>query len=301
MQVFTTIFLSTFFSALPYLLIAVTTSGFIEVFLSRDAVRKLLPRNPVIAVFLVPFFGFFLPLCECGVIPVASRLARKGVPLAVAVVFMLSNPILNPFPFLSTRTAFAFFPQMVTWRMGGAYVIAVSIGLLLLLIGKVDPSLVHIRSYRGGGLWSVLDASPVSRPPNLLHRLAQVITHASMEFFFVGRFFIIGSLAAAAVQTFVPRDILGALAANEPMAVGGMMSFAFLLSVCSEADAFVAATFIRTFPPGALLAFLLFGPMVDIKNLLMMLIAFPKGLVVRLVILIATFVFSVGLAANMWM
>lgn len=300
MQVFTTIFLSTFFSALPYLLVAVITSGFIEVFLSRDTVQRLLPRNPIVAIFLVPFFGFFLPLCECGVIPVASRLARKGVPLSVAVVFMLSNPILNPFPYFSTRTAFAFYPQMVTWRMGGAYVIAVAVGLLLLLIGKLDPSFVHIRSYRGGGLWSVLDANPAASPQGLQRRLIQVVTHASMEFFFVGRFFIIGSLAAAAVQTFVPRDVLGALAANETIAVGGMMGFAFLLSVCSEADAFVAATFIRTFPPGALLAFLLFGPMVDIKNLLMMLIAFPRGLVVRLVIIITVLVFWVGLAANLW-
>ena len=301
MQVFTTIFLSTFFSALPYLLVAVITSGFIEVFLSRDAVRKILPRNPVVAIFLVPFFGFFLPLCECGVIPVASRLARKGVPLSVAVVFMLSNPILNPFPYFSTRTAFALYPQMLTWRMGGAYVIAVSVGLLLLLIGKLDPSFVHMRSYRGGGLWSVLDANTVQSSLGLGSRLVQVVAHASMEFFFVGRFFIIGSLAAAAVQTFVPRDILASLAANETLAVGGMMGFAFLLSVCSEADAFVAATFIRTFPPGALLAFLLFGPMVDIKNLMMMLTAFPKGLVIRLVILVTVLVFGVGMAANVWM
>ncbi len=301
MSAFSTVFLSVFVGALPFLLIAVLTSGFIEVFLSRETLAKILPKHPLAAVVAVPLLGFVLPLCECGVIPVAGRLVRKGVPLSVALAFMLSNPILNPFPLLSTRTAFSFFPAMVPWRMAAAYAVAVTIGLIVMLMARLDPGTFAVRQYTGGGLWGILENNPQASAAGFGERLLDALAHASLEFFNVGRFFILGSLAAAAVQVFVPQEALLQLAEHHLAAVAGMMGFAFVVSICSEADAFVAAGFLGTFPPGALLAFLVFGPMVDIKNTMMMLAAFPKAVVLRLVILIAALTLLAGMAANHWM
>lgn len=301
LQIFGTIFLSVLIGALPFLIIAVLAAGFIEVFLTRQIVHRFLPRNPVWGVLLAPLIGFILPLCECGIIPVAGKLTRKGVPLGVAVAFMLANPIINPFPLLSTRLAFPYFSPMVLWRLGGAYLIAVIIGGFTLLLTRLFPTIAANRQYFGKSplLTSLGGNLPLRSTVLGSSRLVDMLTHASLEFFNVGRFFIIGAFFAALINVFVSHEIIESLGSGNLLSVLTMSVFAFLISVCSEADAFVAASFSGRIPVGALLAFLVLGPMLDIKNTLMMLATFKKPFVIWLMVTITILVMALGMTVNL--
>ncbi|RYD05536.1 hypothetical protein N752_09320 [Desulforamulus aquiferis] len=112
-------------------------------------------------------------------------------------------------------------------------------------------------------------------------------------------YLVIGAFLAASVQVFVPRTLLTSAGSHETGSVAVMMLVAFLLSLCSGADAFVASTFVNTFTPGSVVAFMVFGPMVDLKNVLMMLAAFKWSFVLWLVLWVTTLAFCLGVAINL--
>lgn len=299
-QFFATSFLSVLIGALPFLVVAVFASAFLEVFVSREALARWIPRHPVLGVLVAPLAGMLIPMCECGIVPVARRLVLKGAPLPVATAFMLANPILNPLVILSTRLAFPTAPHMVWWRLGLGYGVAVLAALAVAALARRPGTAYLIGAparLRDGLPLPVTGGSgpepacgcgdehhhghaPAAAP--LGARLRLLIEHAGDEFFTVGRYFIAGAFLAALAQAFIGRNVLEALGRGPLLSVVVMMAFAYLLSICSEADAFVAATFASTFSPGALLAFLVFGPMTDVKNTLMMLSVFRRRFVVGL-------------------
>jgi len=127
----TTSFFSVMIGAMPFIVIASLASAILEVFVSKDRIARLIPRNGFLGVLLAPLLGAVIPMCECGIVPVARRMIQKGVPGAAAITFMLSNPILNPLAVYATYLAFPFAPQMVWWRIGMSYVIAVLIGFAI--------------------------------------------------------------------------------------------------------------------------------------------------------------------------
>lgn len=79
------------------------------------------------------------------------------------------------------------------------------------------------------------------------------------------------------------------------------MALAIVLSICSTVDAFVVLGFVGTFSPGAILAFLVFGPMVDIKSTLMYLSVFRKRAVFYIILLSFGMSFLAGLLVNLLM
>jgi uncharacterized membrane protein YraQ (UPF0718 family) len=322
LQFFVTSLLSVLIGALPFLVVAVLASAFLETFVSRERLARLVPKNPVVGVLLAPLLGLLIPMCECGIIPVARRLMLKGVPLPVAVAFMLANPILNPLVILSTHLAFPNMPGMVWWRIGLGYGVAVGAALLISLWVRNAGSDVLLPPGGRGRLPAMAggqddaasgqdDAAcahaacgcghdhahdhPQRQP--LGERLHHLLVHAGDEFFTVGRYFVLGAVLAGLVQTFLQRSTLEAIGQGPVLSVLGLMGLAYLLSICSEADAFVAASFASTFTPAALLAFLVFGPMSDVKNTLMMLSVFNRRFVLALNLVLAGLVMlGAGLA-----
>jgi len=125
-----------------------------------------------------------------------------------------------------------------------------------------------------------------------------MLYHTCDEFFDMGRFLLIGSFLAAVIQVTVPRTLLLSVGQEPVVSILGMMGFAFVISVCSQADAFIAAPFAASFTPGAIAAFLIYGPMLDIKNVIMMFTAFRVSYVIKLVFLITTTVFLLSLLIN---
>jgi len=310
-----TSFFSVLIGALPFIVVAAFASAILEVFISQDTVARFVPRNPFLGILLAPLIGLVFPMCECGIVPVARRMIQKGVPGATATTFMLANPILNPLSIYATYLAFPFARQMVLWRVGLGYLVAVLIGLCIHLLtppGRSVQALLH-PSYvaevaAGAEMETECDCG--HRHDHHHHhdegrrmgeKLQDCLDHAASEFFDVLKYFILGSGIAAISQALISRQTLEAVGSGRVLSVVVMIAFAYLICVCSEADAFVAASFSSSFMPGALLAFLVAGPMTDIKNTLMMRSAFRPKVVVVLNGLIFAFTAMVSVGLNFWL
>lgn len=259
--------------AIPFILLGVFVSAIIQAFISENAIRRILPRNSYFAVIPAALLGIIFPICECAIIPVVRRLIKKGMPSHVGVVFMLSAPIINPVVYASTYFAFKSTPYFANARMIVGFISSIVIGLII------------YRHYKGE---DILKAKKEGHDDHHHHHHAkgnkflETLYHASDELFDTGKYLFIGAFLASLFQAFLDRNVLLSIGTSTTFAPGVMMGFAYVLSVCSSADAFVASSFGSTFTKGALLAFLVFGPMIDIKNTLMLFAYFKKRFVLLL-------------------
>ena len=259
------IFVSIVLEAFPFMLVGALAGGFIEVFVPREWVARVLPPGRMSAVFLAAGLGLVFPVCECAVVPVVRRLLRKGVPMGAAVAYLLAAPIVNPVVAASTAVAYTFDWRVVATRLVLGYAVAVTVGTLM---ERFFPA--------GGALVEGLDSDqdkccPAQHPVRgLVGKTADALRHASDEFFDVGRFLVVGAFFAALLQTLVARDAVLSLSGYTTLSALVLMALAVLLNLCSEADAFVAASFRSTgMPLSAQMAFMVLGPMFDIKLLAM--------------------------------
>lgn len=285
LQTFKTMFISIVLEAFPFILLGVLISSVLQVFVSDRFVQKLIPRNPVLGVIVSCLLGVIFPICECGMIPVARRLVRKGMPLYAAVVFLLAGPILNPVVFAATFMAFRSRPEIAYSRMSLAFAVAAVVGLLVYRLVKKDPlkrssSASHQHHHHDGH----------NHHDNHHHgsgnKLFATFDHASSEFFEMGKYLIFGAVLTAGIQTFMDRGSLASIGQSEWASHWFMMGFAYILSICSTSDAFVASSFASTFSAGSLLTFLVFGPMLDMKSTLMMLSVFRARFVALIAVLV---------------
>jgi uncharacterized membrane protein YraQ (UPF0718 family) len=279
LRVFSTRFLGIFIEAAPFLLLGTLVSGLIEALVSQEMLLRFLPGNRVVATVLGGLLGLVFPVCECGVVPVARRLMSKSLPPAVAVSFLLAAPIINPIVLAGTLTAFGWGPVFVGRVLIGIGT-AVGVGLIFTLADRDQV----LRPVEIKALASVPVTLHTATPPRTA-RLYQALKVAGDEFFEMGRYLIIGSMLAAAMQTIVSQDVLLSLGRGPIASVLVMQTLAYVLSVCSTVDAFLALAFAGTFTTGSILAFLTFGPMVDIKSTLMFLSVFKRRVVAYLILL----------------
>ena len=297
LQTFVTIFLSIFIEAAPFLLAGSIVSGLIEVAVNKEMLYRFLPRQPVLAALTGAALGLVFPVCECGVVPVTRRLYQKGLPLPIGIAFLLAAPVVNPIVLASTYTAFGWGP-IFYGRLGLSFLIASAIGLLFYLATTRAVLLPDAVSGDHHHHPSCHHDHKVDKSPGL--KLWQALNIAGDEFLDMARYLVAGSMLAAGMQTLVPQSALLALGGNPLSSVLVLMALAFVLSVCSTVDAFLALAFVNTFPPAAILAFLVFGPMVDIKSSLMFLGVFRRRVVIYLILLplMATLTVAVFLNLN---
>jgi len=286
------IFVSIVLEALPFMLLGTLIGGFIEVFISREKITRWLPQGSWWTVFVGAGIGIIFPVCECAVVPVVRRLLHKGVPLSAAVAFLLGGPIVNPIVAASTAVAYFADWSIVARRMIFGYLIAVAIGLLMSLFftrakavrGEVFPHLFH---------GDTVSTANHGKSPALGENTVLVVSHAAKDFLDIGRFLVIGAFFAALLQTLVPRQIFAAAVSTPVFSILLMMILAVVLNLCSEADAFVAASFRSSLVPlSAQLAFMILGPMLDIKLILMYLKIFQARAIVMLALLTFVAVFA---------
>lgn len=287
LQTFVTIFLSIFIEAAPFLLAGSIVSGFIEVFVDRDTLYRFVPRNSVLAAFAGGAMGLAFPVCECGVVPVTRKLYQKGLPTPMGIAFLLAAPVINPIVIASTYAAFGWGPILIG-RVGLTFLIASLIGLLFYF---APPEEVLRTEATEEGC-----CQPEGGKKNIWDALAT----AGDDFLDMSRYLIVGSMLAAGMQTLVPQPVLLALGGGAISSILAMMLLAFVLSICSTVDAFLALAFVNTFTPASILAFLVFGPMVDIKSALMFLSVFKRRTVLYLILLplLATLFITVYLNLN---
>ena len=247
LQTGATIFVSIVVQALPFLVLGVVLSGAIAAFVPASFWKKALPKNPALAVPVAGAAGAVLPGCECASVPVANGLMSRGVAPAAALAFLLSAPAINPIVLASTFVAFPGEPMMVVARFIASLATAVIMGWLWLRFGKAQWLRIGPRDHLVG--------------TNPWHTFRLTATH---DFLHAGGFLVIGGLFAAALNVLVPQQWLAAVADQPILSVLVLAALAVLLSICSEADAFVAAS-LTEFSLTAKLAFLVVGPMVDLK------------------------------------
>ncbi len=280
-----TIFISILIEALPFVTLGVLISGIIQIFVTDEMIAKIMPKNRILAVVFSTFLGILFPSCECGIVPIVSRLVSKGVPISAGIAFMLTAPIINPVVLFATYIAFGSDWKMPLFRAVGAVFVAIAVGIFIAYRYKGSPFREehhheHHHHHEKTTFWK---------------KIWQTLEHAVEEFFSMGKYLVIGSLIAAAVQTYVKTATLVSIGQGPASSSIVMMTLSFILSLCSEADAFIASSFRTTFSTGSLLAFLVFGPMVDIKNLMMMLATFKKRLVFMIVAAVFVLVFGYSL------
>ena len=294
------IFVSIVLEALPFMLLGTLIGGFIEVFVSRETITRCLPEGRWWTVFVGAGIGIIFPVCECAIVPVVRRLLHKGVPLSAAIAFLLGGPIVNPLVAASTAVAYFADWSVVVQRMIFGYLIAVVIGLLMGLF------FTRTKAVRGEVFSNLFQRNAASisdhgKSPVLSEKVDLAVSHAAGDFFDIGRVLIIGAVIAALLQTLVPRQMFAVVGSTPALSILLMMIMAVVLNLCSEADAFVAASFRAGLVPlSAQFAFMILGPMLDIKLILMYLKVFRIRAIAALTVFTFAAVFLSMIFLEKW-
>jgi len=290
---FINVFLGIIFQALPFLLVGVLISSAIQIFVSADAIERKFPKNPELGMLIAILLGFCLPVCDCASVPIFRSLVKKGVPVPAAVTFLLAAPVINPVVMLSTYYAFNSSLRVVAVRIGLGIITALLAGLFFsgwpskgdILSGDFDGMMCSC------GCWSGTNATD-----SIKEKFKRYVRHSEAEFFNVGKFLMIGAFISGLFQTIGTKTLLPQGTPAYALSVLIMMVLALLLSLCSSSDAVIARSFSTCFSSSAAMGFLVFGPMIDIKNLIMLSGGFTRKFVLKLFIAVFAICFLVVFA-----
>jgi len=259
--------------AIPFLLLGVFVAEFIEAFVSPALIARIFPTNPLASVATALIVAFLLPVCDCSAVPIFRSLLRKGVPLSAATTLMLASPAINPLVIASTYYAFGSW-SLVATRIGLSVIVALSVGLSMLVASP--------RALRADGAFHDGDACGCEGGCAVPDRSFFGVLGATGQSF--GRIlpYLLGGVAASTLaQVLWPVSaLLAGLPA--PAALALMMGAGFALSLCSSSDAVIARSLASLAPTGALMGFMVYGPMMDVKNVALLASQFRGTFVIRL-------------------
>ncbi|WP_373560533.1 permease [Streptomyces sp. 1331.2] len=266
-QTWRTVMVAIVVQGAPFLVLGTVVSAAIGAFVPERVFTRVLPKNPALAVPVAGVAGAVLPGCECASVPVAGSLMRRGVAPAAALAFLLSAPAINPVVLVATAIAFPGKPEMVLARLLASLATAVVMGWLWVAFGR--PEWLRLpKSSAGHGEGGAR---------NPLEEFRRGLQH---DFLHAGGFLVVGAAAAATFNVLVPPSVLRIFADSPWLGVPVLAFLAVILAVCSEADAFVAAS-LTGFSPTARLAFMVVGPMVDLKLIALQSGAFGRAFALR--------------------
>ncbi len=280
-----TLSLSVLIEALPFIMLGVLLSVVVQVWLPADVIQRWLPRAAWARRAVLSLLGMLIPVCECGNVPFARGLMMRGLAPAEALTFLIAAPIVNPIVILTTHAAFGWDGGILVARIIGGYVIANLLGWIF--SRHPAPEKLLTTHFIETCEWVAAEpGTPMRR--SLVQFLAEL--RAVMPAL------VIGSAIAGAVQVLVPRDVLLAIGANPVLSIAAMMLLAITVAICSNVDAFFVLSFASTFSAGAIIAFLLVGPLVDIKMLALVRTTFTVRTLAILmgVVLVTAFVIGIG-------
>jgi uncharacterized protein len=281
-------FLALVFEGVPFILLGSLISGIIGSFVPARVITGLLPKSRFPAILVSGLLGVFFPVCDCGVVPIVRRLFRKGVPLSCGITYMLASPIVNPLVIFSTMVAFQGQAPLLNTglRIGFGYFIAVTIGLIvgsfqsesILRRGIVSTSGPRRTAIR---IAPLPDGGAEKMESGFVRKVSAAVRMATDDFLGTTLYFMVGAAIAATFNTAVNQRVILPLASDSVLSIVSMMTLSGILTLCSTSDAFVAATFV-TFPAVARMAFMIFGPMFDLKLIFLYSALFKKRFIIAL-------------------
>jgi uncharacterized membrane protein YraQ (UPF0718 family) len=281
-------FLALVFEGVPFILLGSLISGIIGSFVPARVITGLLPKSRFPAILVSGLLGVIFPVCDCGVVPIVRRLLRKGVPLSCGITYMLASPIVNPLVIFSTMVAFQGQAPLLNTglRIGFGYFIAVTIGLIvgslqsesILRRGIVSTSGPRRTAIR---IAPLPDGAAEKMESGFVRKVSAAVRLATDDFLGTTLYFMVGAAIAATFNTAVNQRVILPLASDSVLSIVSMMTLSGILTLCSTSDAFVAATFV-TFPAVARMAFMIFGPMFDLKLIFLYSALFKKRFVIAL-------------------
>jgi uncharacterized protein len=310
---FVSTFVSIIWEAFPFVVLGAIIAGILEEVVPQQAIAKLIPKNRLLAVAIGAVLGLVFPMCECGIVPVMRRLLRKGLPLGTCVAYMLAGPIINLVVISSTAVAFGphgIGPEMVALRVGLGFIVAVVTASIVqrqykthgrrlltpLAAPQHDSAESVLEAIEGTPIHPSVNRAGESRP--LFQRIANISETALHDFIDIMVFLTLGACLAALAKGYFTPTMVEDLSQGYPaLTIIGMMVMAVVMCLCSEADAFVAASF-TTLHPSAKIAFLVLGPMFDFKLLLMFTRVFRRRLIVTIILSVSLQVFVYSLAVH---
>ena len=301
-------FLSILLEGAPFILLGALISGVIDAWLPSGAMDRLLPKRALPAVLVSGLLGIIFPVCECAIVPVIRRLVQKGLPLGCAMTYMLAAPIVNPIVALSTWTAFQGRDPllMMLSRTGLGYVIAVLAGVVIsrFAASAVLKDSVLAKISKPVPAAALSDETIARKPTDHGKKFVQAMRTAQRDFLDVALYFVVGVAIASILKTQVfyrpaLQDGMSMVAGNHWIAAPVLMAMAFILSLCSTTDAFIIAAD-NLFPAVAKLAFLVFGPMFDLKLLFLYSTVLKPRAVLLLGIFLFLAVYGAGFAMEAW-
>lgn len=285
---FANIFISIILEAIPFIILGSFISAIIQIFISEECIVKLIPRMSIFGYFGAALVGLIFPVCECAIVPITRSLIKKGMPIGIGITLMLSVPIINPVVIMSTYYAFYDKQIMVLLRVIGGFVAAVLIGVIVNLL-KGNNYNVILNNDKD----TYYCSCGCSNFNNKENKLKAVFEHTNREFLNIMGYLIFGAFISSGFQVIQAQGGLNYIFDNKFLNIIFMMFLGFALSLCSEADAFVGRIFLEHYSFSGVAAFLLLGPMLDFKNLIILLGAFKKNFVFKLAIVTISIIFII--------
>ena len=284
-----TLSISVIIESLPFVILGILLSIVVQVWIPDRWIMRVLPQNPFLRRAVISFLGIFLPVCECGNVPLARGLIVKGFTVSESMTFLLAAPIVNPITIITTGQAFGFDSWIFAARLVGGFLIANIIGWLF----SRHPDQDSLLTDRFAAECRMPD--PHDHDQTRWQKSVVLFTRESSV---IMPALFIGSLVAGLVQVAVPRSVLLGLGSNPLWSILAMMVLGFVISVCSNVDSFFILPFASTFMPGSISVFLLFGPIIDIKMLTLMRTTFTARVLVQLTVVVALLSALIGLVVN---
>ncbi len=288
-----TLSISVLIESMPFVVLGVLLSIVVQVWVPPGAIERWMPRRAWARRMALSLLGMLVPVCECGNVPFARGLMMRGFTVPETLTFLIAAPIVNPIVIITTHQAFGFDDGILIARLVGGFAVANLIGWLY--SRHPDPDgLVTERFAASCELANDPDAT------RGLDRGRRSLAQFVVELRAVMPALIIGSALAGAVQVLVPRSALLAIGSNPALSIVAMILLAMIVSICSNVDSFFALSFASTFTPGSIVAFLLVGPLVDVKMLALLRTTFRTKVLVGLVVIVVLFAVAVGSVVNLF-
>jgi uncharacterized membrane protein YraQ (UPF0718 family) len=284
-----TLAISVLIESLPFIALGVVLSIVVQVWVPPGVIERWLPRAAWARRAVLSLLGMLIPVCECGNVPFARGLLMRGFSVPETMTFLIAAPIVNPIVIITTHAAFGFDDGILIARLVGGYAIANLIGWLYSL--HRDPDGLLTERFRE-------TCELVAHEPG--GRVRRSLAQFVVELRAVMPALIIGSAIAGAVQVLVPRETLLAIGSDPALSIVAMIALAMVVSICSNVDSFFALSFASTFTPGSIVAFLLVGPLVDVKMLALLRTTFTTRTLAGVVVVVVLSAFAIATGVNLF-